>query len=215
MISFCKCKSYSHFFSKNISIYAIFNDQSFNGTLTNDIVSFEQLGPELQRNATLADSQYEKLGGLQPLEMPGGAGDAFQETYKNCIYSSVFWRPWVATIIFGLISLTSSSGIHILTIYNVTGSANKTLPTQRTHDVYTTSPQRRCNVSQLVFFCKSIAGRYWPVSYSDGPITARYRFMYNAHWVGTHIPRSGLPKRTSLDIGSSSRWGLIIAPTRR
>ena len=42
--SFCKCKSYSHFFSKNISI---FNDQSFNDTLTNDIVSFEQLGPGL------------------------------------------------------------------------------------------------------------------------------------------------------------------------
>ena len=29
-----------------ISIYAIFNDQSFNDTLTNDIVSFEQLGPD-------------------------------------------------------------------------------------------------------------------------------------------------------------------------
>ena len=40
-----KCKSYSHFFSKNISIYAIFNDQSLNNTLTNNIVSFEQLGP--------------------------------------------------------------------------------------------------------------------------------------------------------------------------
>ena len=39
-------KSYSHFFSKNISLYAIFNDQSFNGTLTNNIVSFEQLGPD-------------------------------------------------------------------------------------------------------------------------------------------------------------------------
>ena len=45
-----KCKellqtqSYSHFFSKNISGYAIFNDQSFNDTLTNDITSFEQLG---------------------------------------------------------------------------------------------------------------------------------------------------------------------------
>ena len=32
------------FFSKIISVYAIFNDQSFNDTLTNDIVSFEQLG---------------------------------------------------------------------------------------------------------------------------------------------------------------------------
>ena len=41
----CKCKSYSHFFSKNISIYVIFNDQSINDTLTNDIISFEQLGP--------------------------------------------------------------------------------------------------------------------------------------------------------------------------
>ena len=32
------------FFSKNIGIYAIFNDQSFNDSLTDDIVSFEQLG---------------------------------------------------------------------------------------------------------------------------------------------------------------------------
>ena len=40
-----KCKSYSYFFSKNIIIYAIFNDQSFNDRLTND-VSFEQLGPD-------------------------------------------------------------------------------------------------------------------------------------------------------------------------
>ena len=55
MSSFCKCKSYSHFFSKNISVYAIhvhaYNDQSFNDMLTNDmltndIVSFEQLGPD-------------------------------------------------------------------------------------------------------------------------------------------------------------------------
>ena len=45
--SFCKCKSYSHFFSKNISVYAIFNDRSFNDTLTKDIVTFEQLGPIL------------------------------------------------------------------------------------------------------------------------------------------------------------------------
>ena len=43
--SFCKCKNYSHFFSKNSSIYAIFNDQRFNHMLTNDIVSFEQPGP--------------------------------------------------------------------------------------------------------------------------------------------------------------------------
>ena len=46
MSSFCKCKSYSHFFSKNISVYAIFHYQSFNDKLTNDIFSFEQLGPD-------------------------------------------------------------------------------------------------------------------------------------------------------------------------
>ena len=43
--SFCKAKT-THFFSKNISVYATFNDESFNDTLTNDIVSFEQLGRE-------------------------------------------------------------------------------------------------------------------------------------------------------------------------
>ena len=35
-----------NFFSKNISIYAIFNVQNFNDMLTNDIVSFEQLGAD-------------------------------------------------------------------------------------------------------------------------------------------------------------------------
>ena len=39
-------KLLTFFFSKNISVYARFNDQSFNNTLTNDIVSFEQLGPD-------------------------------------------------------------------------------------------------------------------------------------------------------------------------
>ena len=29
----------------------------------------------------------------------------------------------------------------------------------------------------------TIAGRYWPVSYPDGPIMARYRFIKNAYWV--------------------------------
>ena len=43
--SFCDCKSYSFFLSKHVSVYDIFDDQSFNDTITNDIVSFEQLGP--------------------------------------------------------------------------------------------------------------------------------------------------------------------------
>ena len=32
---------------------------------------------------------------------------------------------------------------------------------------------------------KSIAGRYRPVSYPDGPITARDRFIKNANWAVT------------------------------
>ena len=40
-------KLLTFFFSKNVSIYSIFNDQIFNDTLTNDIVSFEQLGQGL------------------------------------------------------------------------------------------------------------------------------------------------------------------------
>ena len=46
MSSFCKCTGYTHIVSKNISVYAIFNDQSFNDTLTNDIFSFEHLDPD-------------------------------------------------------------------------------------------------------------------------------------------------------------------------
>ena len=40
-------KLLTFFFSKNIGVYAIFNDQSLNDTLTNDIVSFEQLNPDV------------------------------------------------------------------------------------------------------------------------------------------------------------------------
>ena len=44
-VAFANAKATHIFFSKNISIYAIFSDQSFNNTLTNDIISVEQLGP--------------------------------------------------------------------------------------------------------------------------------------------------------------------------
>ena len=62
MSSFCKC--ISHFFSKNISTYAIFTDQRFNDTLTNDIVSFEQLGPErylLSHHVTCRNIQWVQI----------------------------------------------------------------------------------------------------------------------------------------------------------
>ena len=47
------------------------------------------------------------------------------------------------------------------------------------------SAWRRC-VCQRLFpasiLYKSVAGQYRPVSYPDGPITARYRFIKNAYW---------------------------------
>ena len=46
-VAFANAKATRIFFSKNISVDAIYYDQSFNHTLTNNIVSFEQQGPEL------------------------------------------------------------------------------------------------------------------------------------------------------------------------
>ena len=66
----CKKKLLTFFFSKNISVYAIFNDQRFNDTLTNDIVSFEQLGlacwtiqmrVQAVLGVTFSHMQYERI----------------------------------------------------------------------------------------------------------------------------------------------------------
>ena len=51
-------KLLTYFFSKTISEYAIFNDQSFNDTLINDIISFEQLGPVVQSIVSLTSSLW-------------------------------------------------------------------------------------------------------------------------------------------------------------
>ena len=47
------CKSYSHFFSKKFQHLCVSLDVNFNESLTNDVVSFEQLGPDCA--ALLAD----------------------------------------------------------------------------------------------------------------------------------------------------------------
>ena len=44
-VAFANAKATHIFFSKKSRVYAIFNDQSFNDMLTNDIISFEQLSP--------------------------------------------------------------------------------------------------------------------------------------------------------------------------
>ena len=46
--AFANAKATHIFSEKNISIYAILYNQSFKDMLTNDTVSFEQLGPDWQ-----------------------------------------------------------------------------------------------------------------------------------------------------------------------
>ena len=43
----CYCKSYSHFFSKKFQHICVSLNVNFNESLTNYIVSFEQLGPDI------------------------------------------------------------------------------------------------------------------------------------------------------------------------
>ena len=40
------CKSYSHFFNKKFQHICVSLDVNFNDSLSNDVVSFEQLGPD-------------------------------------------------------------------------------------------------------------------------------------------------------------------------
>ena len=44
-VAFANVKATHIFFSKNITMYAIFNDIIFNNTLSNDTVCFEQKDP--------------------------------------------------------------------------------------------------------------------------------------------------------------------------
>ena len=46
------CERHIFFSAKILAFMLIFNDQSFKDTLTNDIVSFEQMGPEIMNCAT-------------------------------------------------------------------------------------------------------------------------------------------------------------------
>ena len=50
------CKSYSHFFSEKFQHICISLDVNFNESLTNDFVSFEQLGPEILNKWNLLES---------------------------------------------------------------------------------------------------------------------------------------------------------------
>ena len=63
--NFCKCKSDTHFSAKILAYMPYLAVQSFNDTLTNDIVSFEQVGPDQHRiREVLSESslgEYQKM----------------------------------------------------------------------------------------------------------------------------------------------------------
>ena len=58
---------------------------------------------------------------------------------------------------------------------------------------------RDTNPASILY--KSIAARYRPVSYPDGPITPRYRFIKNAYWErskwGTHNDKTNATYETT------------------
>ena len=49
------CKSYSHFFNKTFQHICVSLNVNFNESLTNDVISFEQLGPEFFTGDTSND----------------------------------------------------------------------------------------------------------------------------------------------------------------
>ena len=51
----------------------------------------------------------------------------------------------------------------------------------------------RADMNPASILYKSIAGRYRPVSYPDGPITARYRFIKNADWESGDLSTHKMP----------------------
>ena len=65
-VAFANAKATHIFSAKNIRVYATFNDQSFNDTLTNNIISFEQVGPDL----FLISPSFGASGGLCFVIMP-------------------------------------------------------------------------------------------------------------------------------------------------
>ena len=60
------CKSYSHFFSKKFQHICVSLYVNFNDSLTNDVVSFEQLGPGLEAQLDAPPNGDQEVAGLTP-----------------------------------------------------------------------------------------------------------------------------------------------------
>ena len=59
-------QSYSHFFSKKFQRICVSPDVNFNESLTNDVVSFEQLGPDVHANLCLQYHLCTVSGSVNP-----------------------------------------------------------------------------------------------------------------------------------------------------
>ena len=85
------CKSYSHFFSKKYQHICVSLNVNFNESLTNNIVSFEQLGPDTHSSLDLCEvhpfdlvahmSEAKEKRYLQPMSM--GTKKMYKVSYVN------------------------------------------------------------------------------------------------------------------------------------
>ena len=67
-VTFVNAKATHILFCNITNIYAIFNDQSFKDTLTNDVVSFEQLGQGQYKRHIWSQQTKKKCNGRTALE---------------------------------------------------------------------------------------------------------------------------------------------------
>ena len=74
------CESYSHFFCKKFQHICVSLDVNFNESLTNDIVSFEQLGPKCLTKLAYAN-------GADPDQTTEGS---LIRMYTVCNFTTVF-----------------------------------------------------------------------------------------------------------------------------
>ena len=81
-----QCKSYSHFFSKKFQHIWVSLDVNFNESLTNDIVSFEQLGP-VSYNCNSRSNVFNFLSNLKKRVSPW-------DSFKSLLFSSecIIWE---------------------------------------------------------------------------------------------------------------------------
>ena len=95
------CKNYSHFFSKKFRHICISLDVNFNESLTNDIISFEQLGPDI----FLISPRKHIVGNMFSFYW-GASNEYFVEKYLSgcfsylepisiCLSGDVFKKYWL------------------------------------------------------------------------------------------------------------------------